>query len=52
VGAVKISKGHSKPKSTIRRLWILHNTPAFYKDFGEMLHKEGRKKEPFAFSIQ
>lgn len=46
-----ISKGHSKPKSTIRKLPILQNTPAFYKDFGEMLLEEGEKKES-AFNIQ
>lgn len=43
-GVVTISKGHSKPKSTIRKLQILHNTLTFYKDFGEMLQAEREKK--------
>lgn len=46
-----ISKGHSKPKSTIRKLQISHNILTFYKDFGEMLLEEGEKKA-FAFNIQ
>jgi len=39
-----IPKGHSKPKSTIRKLQILCNTLTFYQDFREMLLEEGRKK--------
>lgn len=49
--AVKISKGHNKPKSTIRKLQILCNTLTFYRDFGEMLLKE-REKKAYAFNNQ
>lgn len=45
MGVVIISKSHSKPKSTIRKLQILHNTLTFYKDCGEMLQEEGEKKK-------
>lgn len=46
-----ISKGHSKTKSTIRKLQVLQNTLTFHKDFGEILWEEGGKKI-LAFNMQ